>query len=62
MLTSFVANKDEILFRVDSVIYLKSNKCLEKLQENEYFIQDAASYLVAKIVNAKKRRCGIRRL
>ena len=49
-----LANKDEILFRVDSVIYLKSNKCLEKLQENEYFIQDAASYLVAKNVNAKK--------
>lgn len=45
--------KDDIVFRVEEVFYLKRSKNLSKFKKDEYFVQDAASYIVSKNVDAK---------
>lgn len=44
---------EDIIYRVEKIFYLKNSKNLSKLEKDEYFIQDAASYIVAKNILAK---------
>lgn len=46
--------KDDIIFQVEEVFYLKKSKNLSKFKKNEYFIQDAASYIVSKNLDVKE--------
>lgn len=45
--------KNDVVYRLEDVFYLKNGKVLEKLEENTYFIQDGASYIVCKNIDAK---------
>ena len=42
-----------MVYRLEDVFYLKNGKVLEKLEENTYFIQDGASYIVCKNIDVK---------